>query len=36
MFAEFEAASSGGSMPDLGKLVAIASKYGVTIKPPSA
>jgi len=35
MFAEFEAASSGG-MPDLGKLVAIASKYGVTIKPPSA
>jgi quercetin dioxygenase-like cupin family protein len=35
MFAEFETATHGG-MPDPGKLVAIASKYGVTIKPPSA
>jgi hypothetical protein len=35
MFAEFETAADGG-MPDRGKLVAIASKYGVTIKPPPA
>jgi mannose-6-phosphate isomerase-like protein (cupin superfamily) len=35
MFAELEAVCRGG-MPDLGKLGAIASKYGVAIKPPSS
>jgi quercetin dioxygenase-like cupin family protein len=35
MFAEFESATGDG-MPDPGKLIAIASKYGVTIEPGSA
>ncbi|WGR92249.1 cupin domain-containing protein [Bradyrhizobium sp. ISRA443] len=35
MFADLETATRGG-MPDPPRLVAIASKYGVTIKPPSA
>lgn len=35
MFAELEAATAAG-MPEFGKLVAIAGKYGVTIEPPTA
>jgi quercetin dioxygenase-like cupin family protein len=35
MFAELDAATAAG-MPDMGKLVAIAAKYGVTIEPPAA
>jgi quercetin dioxygenase-like cupin family protein len=33
MFAELDAATAKG-MPDIGKLVGIAAKYGVTIEPP--
>ncbi|TGQ38368.1 cupin domain-containing protein [Mesorhizobium sp. M00.F.Ca.ET.216.01.1.1] len=35
MFAELDAATAAG-MPEMGKLVAIAAKYGVTIEPPAA
>jgi quercetin dioxygenase-like cupin family protein len=35
MFAELAAATAAG-MPEFGKLVAIAGKYGVTIEPPAA
>lgn len=35
MFAELDAATAAG-MPEMGKLVAIAAKYGVTIEPPVA
>jgi quercetin dioxygenase-like cupin family protein len=35
MFAELDAASASG-MPEMGKVVAIAAKYGVTIEPPTA
>jgi quercetin dioxygenase-like cupin family protein len=35
MFAELESATAGG-MPAIGKLAAIAAKYGVTIEPPTA
>jgi quercetin dioxygenase-like cupin family protein len=35
MFAELEAATAAG-MPEFGKLVAIAGKYGVIIEPPIA
>lgn len=35
MFAELDAATAGG-MPEFGKLVAIAARYGVTIEPPTA
>jgi quercetin dioxygenase-like cupin family protein len=35
MFAELDAATAAG-MPEFGKLVAIAGKYGVTIEPPTA
>jgi hypothetical protein len=34
-FAELDAATAAG-MPEFGKLVAIAGKYGVAIEPPSA
>jgi quercetin dioxygenase-like cupin family protein len=33
MFAELDAATAAG-MPEIGKLMAIAAKYGVTIEPP--
>ncbi|TIS89279.1 cupin domain-containing protein [Mesorhizobium sp.] len=35
MFAELDAATAAG-MPEMGKLVAIAAKYCVTIEPPVA
>lgn len=35
MFAALDAATASG-MPEIGKLVAIAAKYGVTIEPPTA
>jgi hypothetical protein len=35
MFAELDAATAAG-LPEFGKLVAIAGKYGVTIEPPTA
>jgi quercetin dioxygenase-like cupin family protein len=35
MFAELDAATAAG-MPEFGKLMAIAGKYGVTIEPPTA
>jgi quercetin dioxygenase-like cupin family protein len=35
MFAELDAATAAG-MPEMGRLVAIAAKYGVTIEPPTA
>lgn len=35
MFAELDAASATG-MPEIGQLIAIAAKYGVTIEPPAA
>jgi quercetin dioxygenase-like cupin family protein len=35
MFGELDAATAAG-MPEFGKLVAIAAKYGVTIEPPAA
>jgi len=35
MFAELDTAAGSG-MPEVGKLVAIAAKYGVTIEPPTA
>jgi len=35
MFAELDAAAAAG-MPEFGKLVAIAGKYGVAIEPPAA
>ena len=34
MFAEFDAAAVAG-VSELGKLVAIAAKYGVIIEPPA-
>ncbi len=34
MFAELDAATAAG-MPEFGKLVAIAGKFGVTIEPPA-
>ena len=35
MFAELDAVTAAGT-PEIGKLVAIAAKYGVTIEPPAA
>jgi mannose-6-phosphate isomerase-like protein (cupin superfamily) len=35
MFAELDAATAAG-MPEIGKLIAVAAKYGVTIEPPAA
>jgi quercetin dioxygenase-like cupin family protein len=35
MFAEFDVAAANG-MPEIGKLMAIAAKYGVAIEPPTA
>jgi quercetin dioxygenase-like cupin family protein len=34
MFGELDAATAAG-MPEMGKLMAIAAKYGVTIEPPA-
>jgi hypothetical protein len=35
MFAELDAATAKG-VPEIGKLAAIAAKFGVTIEPPAA
>jgi quercetin dioxygenase-like cupin family protein len=35
MFAELDAATAA-SMPEIGKVMAIAAKYGVTVEPPAA
>jgi quercetin dioxygenase-like cupin family protein len=35
MFAELDAATAAG-MPEIGKVMAIAAKYGVTVEPPAA
>jgi hypothetical protein len=34
MFAELDAATAKG-MPEIGKVMSIAAKYGVTVEPPA-